>query len=158
MITYETLLVITPVSGVEGFGLTQFCARGISQTLEPITGPGSGGSVMGTWVRRDINGTAVSIAKPQFRKYASTITCRDVEAPNFDNAWLGQLVIVDCAIELNFPTLSGSPGRAVVAGSLREEGHFTFYRPQLEMLVVGISHSHDEYPHDYNWKLDLIER
>lgn len=148
----ETLLVITPLSGVDGFWLPPFSARGLTQTLEQI---GSDNAV-GTLVRRDINGDLVDLTQPQFRKYATTITCKDVHAPTLDDAWIGQLVQIDCALELNYPT-GRSASRTEVPGSSRQEGHFTFYRPRITVRIVSVSHGFEEYGADYNWKLGAQE-
>ena len=39
----------------------------------------------------------------------------------------------------------------------RSEGAFTFYRPQLQMLVTGFSASRDEYGASVQWQMDLEE-
>jgi hypothetical protein len=152
-----TLLTITPLSGSSAFTLTPYSARGLTQTLEPISSTGaSGGNAMGTWLKRDINGNLVNLAYPQFQKYASTITCRDTETPSFDDAWIGATVQVDCACELNYLT-GGSPARPPVSGSERTEGDYTFYRPSLTMMVAEIKNSFAEWEAEYAWQLSLFE-
>ncbi len=66
----------------------------------------------------------------QFRKYKSSISCRDQEPPAIDGVWPGHVVTVECVAELSYPT-GGSPARPVVSGSTRTQGGFVFYRPQL---------------------------
>ena len=150
-----TLLVITPLSGQSALTLPPYAARGLTQTLEPVVGSGSG-NALGTLVREDVNGELVDLTHPQFRKYQSEITCKDQYAPLMDGAWIGQIVEVECAAELGYIT-GGTPQRPAVSGSSRTEGHFTFYQPLLVMMVTAISHGFDEYPHDYAWKLSLRE-
>jgi hypothetical protein len=159
MTPHDTLLVITPISPtpVGAFTLPPISARGLTQTLQPITGTGSGGDVMGRWVRRDVNGTAHDLSPEQFRKYESVVTCKDLRAPALDGAWLGMEVSVQCASELSY-MIGGSPERPVVSGSERTKDHYTFYRPILDMIVVGIENGFDEWPHNYNWKLHLQEK
>lgn len=147
-----TLLVITPLSGYATPTLTQYSARGLTQTLEWIRGSGSGGQ----WLRRDVNGVLRSLADTRFRKYKSTITCKDGETPCLDEAWIGTTVNVQCAIELSYPT-GGTPGRPVVSGSTRTEGAFTFYRPDLIMIVADIRVSLPEWSSIYDWQIDLEE-
>jgi len=74
-----------------------------------------------------------------------------------NDAWWGQTCIVDCACERSYVTASGSPDRPVVGGSNRTEGLYTFYRPQLTMMVTGIRNSFAEYRADYQWQIDLRE-
>jgi hypothetical protein len=83
----------------------------------------------------------------QFRKYKSSISCRDQEPPAIDGVWPGHVVTVECVAELSYPT-GGSPARPVVSGSTRTQGGFVFYRPQLQMLVTGFSANRDEYGAD----------
>lgn len=152
-----TLLSITPISGgSNGFVLTPYSARGLTQTLEQITGNSSGQDVAGSLVRRTISGTLVDLTPSWMRKYASVITCKDVDTPCLDDAWIGATVIVDCVIELSYPT-GGTPQRGEVSGSSRVEGDFTFYRPQLIMMVTNVKNSRDEYNRDYTWLIGLQE-
>jgi hypothetical protein len=103
-----------------------------------------------------VNGDLHDLTQPQFRKYQTTITCKDQRAPTLDDAWLGQLVQIDCAIELSFPT-GRSAQRAVVPGSEWQEGHYTRYRPRIIARITALSHGFDEYQADYNWRLEAKE-
>lgn len=153
---YPTLLQIIPLSGSEAFTLPPFSTRNCTQTLEPIAGIGGGGNVLGTLIRRDINGQLVDLFPKQFRKYASLVTCKDVQSVSIDSGWFGQTVEVYCAIELSY-LMGGAPGRPVVPGSSRNEGHYTYYRPLLIMKVVDIKNAFAEWQHDYSWQLGLQE-
>lgn len=145
-----TLLTIAPVS--DGPMLTPYSARGLNQTLEPIIE-----NPLGTQIRRSINGTLIDLTYSQFKKYRSVITCTDAQAPAFDGAEHGQIVTVDCCAELSYKTSGGSPSRTVVTGSSRVEGDWTYYRPQLTMMVVGFRQGFDEWRSDYQWSLELEE-
>lgn len=147
-----TLLVLTPLSGFTSLKLTPYSARGLTQTYEILTGSGGGGE----WLRRDVNGFLRSVADTRFRKYRSTITCRDGETPCLDNAWVGEACEVSCVFELNYPT-GATPQRPVVSGSSRVQGTITYYRPMLLMLVKDIKVSLPEYPAIYDWSIDLEE-
>ena len=154
----NTLLVITPLSGADGLILTPYSARGLTQTLEPISGTMGGGHVLGTWIRESTNGELINLTYAPFKKYQSVISCRDQETPCLDNAWKGEIVQVDCAAELNYLTSSGSPNRPVVSGSDRTtDDGFTFYRPQLIMMVIDIRNSFAEYEAETQWSVDLRE-
>jgi hypothetical protein len=152
-----TLLTITPLSGSTALMLTPYSARGLTQALEPITGTSFNENVMGSLIRETINGETINLIPSWMQKYQSTVTCTDQETPCMDNAWLGLIVQVDCAVELNYLTGSGGPYRPVVSGSEREEGHFTFYRPQLIMMITGIRNSFAEWEADYQWQLQMRE-
>jgi hypothetical protein len=139
----ETLLVIT------GMGVPPYSARGLKQMLAPIDAAVA--------IERDVNGGLHDLSFAQFRKYHSTISCTDQQAPALDGIWPGDVVTVDCVAELSFP-VGGSPQRAVVPGSQHDEAGFTFYRPRLTMLVTGHTVEADEYGHETGWQLDLEEQ
>lgn len=150
-----TLLVLAPLSTATPV-ITPYAARGLTQTLEVIAGSGGGGAGGGAWLRRDVNGTLRDVSDTRFRKYRSTISCRDGETPCIDNAWIGMQVQVSCAIELSYPT-GGAPARTVVAGSSRTQGSITYYRPQLTMLVASIKNSGQEWAALQSWEINLEE-
>jgi hypothetical protein len=151
-----TLLSFNPESG-GALTLTPYAARGVTQTLEPIATVTGQGTAAGTMIRRDINGNLVNLFPVQLRKYQSTVTCRDVETPALDDAWIGQTISVACTAELNYLTVGGTPQRPEVSGSSYVEGNFTFYRPLLTMMVMSIKSSFAEYPATYSWEVVLQE-
>lgn len=130
-------------------GVTPYSARGLTQTLEPIEAAAS--------MRRTINGALKDIANPNFRKYKSTISCNDQQAPAFEGYWPGMTVDVDCVCELSYLTMTAAPSRPVVTGSSREEGDFTFYRPKLTMKIVSIQLNTDEWNAQNGWSMELEE-
>jgi hypothetical protein len=153
VLTNGTNLVLTPLSGFASMQLTPYAARGLTQTYEVISGSGQSS---GAWLRRDVNGVMRNLVDTRFRKYKSTITCRDGETPCLDDAWIGIACEVSCAFEFSYPT-GGTPARTVVSGSTRVQGGVTYYRPQLLMIVAGIKVSAAEYPATYDWQVDLEE-
>ena len=141
--TDSTILRLT------GMGIPPYSARGLSQTLEPI--PAS------QQLRRTINGTLTDFSATQFRKFQSSISGDDQDPPAFNGLWPGMELVVDCIPELAYETMTGGPDRTVVPGSAREEGDFSYYRPQLTMKVVNFSLKKDEYGAQNSWVLDLEE-
>jgi hypothetical protein len=139
----ETLLAMT------GNGIAPYSARGLEQTLQPIAAAGD--------LQRTINGDLKDLSEPQLRKYTSTITGSDHLSPAVCGIWPGTLVTVDCVAELAYPTATGSPGRPVVAGSSRVEGAYTYYRPQLTMMVVDWNLREDEWGRQVAWSMELEE-
>jgi hypothetical protein len=140
----DTLLTIS------GFGTMLYQARGLTQTLEIIKNDAQ--------QVRDVNGVLRDISNPVFRKYHSKITCSDINAPPLDGIWDGMTVTVDCAAWLCYLTgRSGSPARTPVSGSSYILGNFTFYRPVLDMMVLGFEESFDEWGAKVGWNLDLEE-
>lgn len=131
-----------------GVGVPPYSARGLSQTLDPIDAS--------KVLRRTVNGEMKDISAPQFRKYKSTVTCTDQQAPALDGVWPGQELTVHCIAELSYP-VGGAASRPVVAGSSRTESGYVFYRPQLEMVVMGYTTNHDEYGAAIGWTLELEE-
>jgi hypothetical protein len=138
----STVLVIT------GVGLTPYSARGLQQTLEP--------AAIGVNTRRTVNGKLINLAPPQFQKYKSRITGDDQLPPALDGIFPGQSVIVDCLAELAIPS-GAAATRPTVAGSVRVEGAWTYYRPRLAMIIIGFSTNYDEWGAKVGWSLDLEE-
>lgn len=133
---------------ISEFGVPLYSARGLSQTLEPIAAAAS--------MRRTVNGELHDLSAPQFRKYQSTISCADQNAPAFDGLYPGQEVVVDCIARLSYKA-GGSPSRPVVEDSEFSESGFTYYRPRLTMRVVNFSEQEDEYGAQVSWSLQLEE-
>jgi len=143
MVTDDTILVLT------GVGIPPYSARGLQQSLDPITATVN--------QRRTVNGGLVDISAQQFRKYQSIVTGRDQNPPAVEGIWPGMTVVVDCVVELSYPTMSDAPSRTVVSGSSREEGDFTFYRPQLTMLITNFTVLKDEWQNIVGWTMELAE-
>ena len=139
----ETLLVIS------GQGMPPYAVRGITQTLVPIDAARN--------LRRTVNGALIDLSASQFKKYRSEISCTDIQAPAFDAVEIGDTVTVGCVEELGYLTSGGSPARTVVAGSSRVQGSYTFYRPELTMVVVDKSQSFDEVGAVESWAMVLEE-
>jgi len=139
----ESQLVIT------GLEVTPYSARGLTQSLDPIP--------QAINMRRTINGTLVNVAASEFQKFRSVITCNDQAVPAIDGIWPGQTVTVDCVAELSYRTSGGSPAKTVVAGSTYTDGDFTFYRPQLTMMVINYTTEKDEAGAVVSWTLELEE-
>lgn len=139
----------TTLLSISGMGVPPYSARGLQQTLEPIEAAAS--------MRRTVNGELKDISAPQFRKYASTITCTDQQVPALDGIFPGHIVDVECVARLCYLTDGGSPQRNAVPDSSMVEGDFTFYRPLLTMRVMGYSEQEDEYGAIVSWTLQLEE-
>jgi hypothetical protein len=153
----DTFFVLYPMSGHSSPRVTPYSARRITQTLEQV-----GGDALGREIRQDVNGNAVDLTQPQFEKWLTTVTCRDMNAPSLDRAWKGVRAQMACALELNYLTAGGTPARPEVSGSSRVghgpiEGLYTFYRPLLTVIVTQVTQGFDERNHDYNWMIRARE-
>lgn len=152
-----TLLVITPLSGSgAGPSLTPYSARGVNQTLEPITGGSGNGQALGTWLRYSTSGELMNLSYPWFKQLMSTVLCTDAQTPCLNDAWLGELCLVDCACERSY-LAGGAADRPVVSGSLREENGIYYYRPQITVRITDIKNSFAEWRSDYNWQISMRE-
>lgn len=138
----EATLLVLSVGGI-----VLYSSRGLDQTLQPIDAA--------IVTRRTINGTLVDLSVDKFHKYASKITCTDVEAPALDGVFPGMDITVDCVAEL--VTLD-VPIRTVVEGSERTVGAHTVYRPRLDMVVTGFNQTLSEYARSVQWELSLEEK
>lgn len=135
------------ISGLGGF---TYQARGLTQTLVPIA--------QVKQQMRTINGNLRDLSSHIFRKYASEITCADVNAPPLDGLWPGDTVTVECAVFLCYRNGNpGSPARQEVSGSSYTLGNYTFYRPIMTMMVMDISDGFEEWKSNFTWKLGLEE-
>ncbi len=145
MPNYFTLLELTEI------GVAPYSARGLTQTLQPIG--------QATSQRRTVNGTLIDLGFDGFKKYQSTISGNDQLPPVSDDIWPGRIVTVKCLAELSYKTgAAGAPHKTVVAGSSRVEGEFTYYRPQLTMMIVNAPQmSTDEYGARVGWSTMLEE-
>lgn len=137
------------VLSLSGVGVPPYSARGLTQTLEPIDQAAN--------LQRTINGALVDLSSVSFRKYKSTITGSDQRPPACDGVWPGRELVVDCVTTLCYPQ-GGSPQRPEVAGSSFTEDGFTYYRPQLTMLVTGFQLSEDEWGAVISWTMTLEEK
>lgn len=134
---------------VTGIGFPEASVRGIIQTLEPINESAQ--------VTRDVNGILIDISNPDFRKFASTLSCTDQVPPALAGLWPGMVVTVDCVAEWSYLTATGAPIRPVV--SSRVEGSYTFYRPRLVMVVVEPWRlGNDVWNASVQWQLVLQEQ
>lgn len=142
----DTLLVIS------SFGNLLYQARGLTQTLTVIGAA--------TQLERTINGTLIDLSAAQFRKYASKIDVpSEVYAPPLDGFFPGREVVVQCVVSLSYVTgRLGSPERPAVSGSSWSEGAYTFYRPELTMLVRSVETHFDEWKDIVGWTIELEEK
>lgn len=137
----------TTLLALSGVGVPPYSARGLKQSLEPIG--------MSQQTRRTVNGKLVNLAPLQFQKYRSKITGTDQDPPAFDGTFPGKLVTVDCVAEIACPPGS-SPNRPTVASRTDDAG-WTYYRPQLDMMVTGTSMDASEWDAETGWSIDLEE-
>ena len=144
--TELTLLRLDPI------GVPPYSARGITQSLDPVDEAAQ--------MARTVNGTLISLSDDNFKKLKSTITCTDQQQPALDGVWPGDILTVDCVIELSYLT-GGTPSRSLASSTddtaTRTENGFTFYRPRLTMMVISYTKTFDEYGADSGWSLELQE-
>jgi hypothetical protein len=143
------MTVALTVLALSGMGVPPYSARGLGQSFQPIQ--------QAAQPRRTVNGKLVNVSDDSFEKFATTISGADQRPPACDGVWPGKVVTVDCIFHLCYLTAGGSPSRTVVAGSSFIEGDFTFYRPQLQCMVISYSCTEDEWEAGNNWSLQLEE-
>jgi hypothetical protein len=143
-------IVVNDTTGAPG--VTPYSARGLKGTLAPIAAA-SGLDKL----RRTVNGTLISIAAPQMRKYRLEVQGQDVAPAALDGLWVGMQATVNCHVELAYLTASGAPERLAVPDSEWFEGDYTFYRPQFLMLIVDLQTTRDEWGASVAWSMTLEE-
>lgn len=132
-------------------GVNPYSARGLKGTLRPID-LAQGDDKLA----RTVNGTLIDISAPQMRKYRLEVAGDDQAPPALDGLHTGSIVIVNAHVEMSYRT--GTSGtRTAVPGSSRTEGNYTYYRPQLTMMVVEYQNERAEWEANYTWTLTLEE-
>lgn len=141
---------------ISGIGFPKWSARGLTQTLEPVA--------EASQLMRTVDGVLDDLSTSQFRKYRSTISCRDFDLPAIDGLFPGMQVTVECIIELAYldpgdeTDLGSNAARPIVEGSARLSDGYVRYRPQLVMRVERMSMSRDEWAAQSSWSIDLVEK
>lgn len=150
-------MTVETVLSIEGLDLPPYSARGLKQTITPI----SSAAVL----RRDLNGALQDLGASQFRKLATTITGADVAPPALDGVWPGAVLVIDCLQEWAVRGVFAEDteatelplGRDYVPGSIRNDGTFTYYRPRLTMRLVEFSMDADEWAAGVAWNMTCEE-
>ena len=143
-VTQTTLLTLS------GDGVPPYSARGLRQSLTLID------HAKGTSnLRRTVNGTLIDLTPKQMRKFKTTISGSDQQAPAFNALYPGMPITVSTVVELAYLTANSVPDR-LVAGSF-VDGAYTFYRLQLSCLVMDWEVDKAEWDASTSWKLDLEE-
>jgi hypothetical protein len=75
---------------ISGVGLPDYALRGVRQTVSLID--------QASRLERTVNGKLVDIGDPAFRKYRTTISGQDQEAPALGDVWPGRLVTVTSVV------------------------------------------------------------
>ena len=136
---------------ITGLGVVPYSTRAATQSLEPI------GQAAAS-IYRDVNGVLRSVGgTTAFQKYRSTISGKDMRPIAVNGVWPGKLVTVQCIATLGYLTATEQPARTVVPGSSFVEGDWTFYRPELAMMVISWSLEEAEYEGAISWSMELEE-
>jgi hypothetical protein len=133
-------------------GINPWSARGLRGTLTPIDAARGNDKLA-----RTVNGTLTDISAPQMRKYRLEINGEDQAPPALDGLWVGMVLTVNSHVEMAYLTATGSSGRTPVPGSVRVEDDFTYYSPQLTMMVVELQIGRQEWEQAVSWTLALEE-
>lgn len=129
---------------ISGVGLPDYALRGVKQTVTLID--------QASRLERTVNGKLVEVGDPAFRKYKTTITGSDQEAPALGDVWPGRLVTVTSVVSwassgtgatggATGPTGGGTPTGATAVG-------FTG-------LVKSFDVSVDEWSATVDWTLEI---
>lgn len=148
--------------------------RGITQTLSFVNNGD---------LRRTVNGKLVDVTRKENRKYVSTVSCTDMDAPSISEIWRGEVLDVSFIVKLSQavspPSQNVTISREAVAGSIQgfdtdglpvpidsitgqdiefeADVALVSYNPLLEMMVVDVSVNTDEYDAQVGWSIQLEE-
>lgn len=141
-----------PVSGA--FTIQYFSGRNIKQSLDEIDPPGKE-----ALLQRSGNGNFISFVRPQFQKLRSVIDYSDYRPPVFNDSWVGQTMVVNCAI-YRWRTGGQSADRSIVPGSTvigpTTDNNYG-YLPQLAMTLKSWTCNFDERKHIYSGRIVMEE-
>jgi hypothetical protein len=134
-----------------GAGVPPYSARDVQQTIEPID--------QGMRYRRTLNGKFVPVSADGFRRYRTTLSCEDMDAPALGDIFAGIAVEMWCVHELAIEGDVGSAGleRPAVPGSIRVENGFTFYKPILHVYITGWNYQTNEREQVVGWSMSAEE-
>jgi hypothetical protein len=119
---------------IDGIDIGDFAARDLTMELTPVE--------QSVQINRTINGVAIDLSLPQFRKYAAVISCADQESPVFAGIWPGTQVTVTCIPHLGTNALdTGGEQEQLV----------------LTMMVQAWQVTTREWQHQTDWSLPLVE-
>lgn len=135
----ETLLVISII------GFPPGSARGVKQTFKPIAEAAA--------FRRTVNYGLKNTAPALAQKYATELTCDDLNVPCLNGITIGTEIVMDCVGELSYVTATGTPDRPVVDGSSYTMGDMTIFRPRLAITVTDFQWDTDEAEATVSWRL-----
>lgn len=139
----ETVLVINVI------GFPPGSCRGVKQTIKLIQEAAQ--------FRRTANYNLKNTAPAAAKKYATEITCDDVNVPCLAMIFPGQQIVVDCVAELSWATSGGAAGRTIVGGSTYTVGDMTIGRPRLNLTVTDFQWDTDETEATVGWRLTAEE-
>lgn len=139
----ETVLVINLI------GMPPASCRGVKQTLRLIEAAAN--------FRRTVNFNLKNTAPAASKKYATEISCTDLNVPCLAGIFPGAEIVIECVSELSWLTVGGSPGRTIVDGSSYEIGDMTIGRPVLNCTVTDFQWDTDETEATVGWRLTAEE-
>ena len=96
---------------ISGVGLPDFAVRGVKQTIRPID--------QASRLERTVNGNLVNLGDPAFRKYRTTISGSDQEAPALGDVWPGRVVTVTSIVSLASSDSTGPASPVSFTGLVR---------------------------------------
>jgi hypothetical protein len=111
---------------ITGIPMGDYSVRGLTMTLQPED--------QSNGLQRASSGLLLDLTATQMRKFQSTITCADVQAPDFTNVWKGTPVTVV---------------------SIPDVGQGNDVSVTMNMLVDSWNVSRDEWGCVSNWSLSL---
>lgn len=139
-------LILNPI------GISEWAQRGLIQTYEkhPFS-----------YQEADtVNGEAINMAPPTFRKWITTITCTDMRAPPLHGIWGGQTLVLHCISPFNYKegTPEGKYERPYRTDHppWSEDG-FRLYYPIMDVEVQTFTSSDNKWQASINWQLVLKE-
>lgn len=134
-------------------GINPYSARGLRGTLRLIDAARGAGLLV-----RTVNGGLIDISAPQMHKFRLEVAGTDQAPPAFDGFRLGVSCTVDSFVELGYKTgTPGAPNHAIVPGSSRVEGNYTYYRPRFTMMIVEWQTEREEWEANVPWSIILEE-
>jgi hypothetical protein len=122
---------------IDEIDFSDYAVRELTMTLAPI--------VTGNELVRNVDGGLMDWSSIQFRKFAITISCGDLDPPAFMDIWPGKIIHVRCINDLIAPS-GGTADLISTDGTI-----------SLVAMVSGWKSSRDDWGAITSWELDAQE-
>lgn len=108
-------------------------------------------------IKRTVNGKAINLSNPAFRKYEVEIRGSHIWPPSLDGLWVGEELTLALPIDFYNTSTGATSGLTAATGSTGSYMGYSMYRPVMDVMVTDFSDEFDEWAGDHSWSLTLTQ-